>query len=85
MNDKLKVTVFRENNNVYGNPVYRVYPENFSYMKVDSVNYNNVKKGYWKLVSYNIKESINDLLKELEEKGVKPNKDYYNSFKINRI
>lgn len=56
----------RVKNDVYGNPLYRVYPVNFSFVHLSYTykNYEkfNGEKSYYLLQSYNIETSIENLI-----------------------
>lgn len=62
----------RTQNDVYGNPLYKVMPVNFSWRKVYHA-YRNYKpsymhNGYYLLQSYNIHSDIQTLAEEIAEK-----------------
>lgn len=60
--------VRRVNNDIYGNPLYRVYPISFSFKPLTSVykNYRNTLKPYYLVKTYNIEQSLQEMFKELE-------------------
>lgn len=63
----------RVKNDIYGNPLYRVYPVNFSFRHNDFAyrNYENYYKGkgrYYLLQSYNIETDIENLINNMLEK-----------------
>lgn len=62
------VEVKRVKNDVYGNPLYRVYPISFSFKPLTTVykNYRNALKPYYLIQSYNIEQSLQEIFKELE-------------------
>lgn len=57
----------RVNNDLYGNPLYRVYPVNYSFRSVKGIYRNYTSKGYYLLQSYSIEESLAELLKQADE------------------
>ncbi|MGK4052074.1 hypothetical protein AB0Y53_21865 [Parabacteroides distasonis] len=66
----------RRGNDVYGNPLYRVYPINFSFKRLKSV-YRNYEKGageesYYLIQSYNILADIRDITNEVNAKNTFP-------------
>lgn len=60
--------VRRVNNDIYGNPLYRIYPISFSFKPLTKVykNYRNALKPYYLVKSYNIEQSLQEMFKELE-------------------
>lgn len=57
----------RVNNDVYGNPLYRVYPVNYYFKPVTGVYKNYTSKGYYLIQSYNIEDSLARLLEEADK------------------
>lgn len=61
----------RVNNDIYGNPLYRVYPINYSFKPLKSAyrNYKNGSEGvsYYLLQSYNIHTDLENLINEYLE------------------
>lgn len=69
----------RRGSDIYGNPLYRVYPINFSFKRLKSV-YRNYKKGaceesYYLIQSYNILADIRDIANEVNAKNTFPDFD----------
>lgn len=62
------VKVKRVKNDIYGNPLYRVYPISFLFKTLTNVykNYRNALKPYYLIQSYNIEQSLQEIFKELE-------------------
>ncbi len=62
------VEVKRVKNDIYGNPLYRVYPISFLFKPLTNVykNYRNSLKPYYLVQSYNIEQSLQEIFKELE-------------------
>lgn len=62
------VEVKRVQNDIYGNPLYRVYPISFSFKPLTNIykNYRNALKPYYLIQSYNIEQSLQEIFKELE-------------------
>lgn len=62
----------RVNNDINGNPLYRVYPVNFSFKHNDKAYRNYEKssgeKSYYLLQSYNIETDIENLINNMLEK-----------------
>lgn len=55
----------RVNNDMYGNPLYRVYPINFNF-KHNNLAYKNYEsKGYYLLQSYNIETDLARLVQNM--------------------
>ena len=57
----------RVNNDVYGNPLYRVYPVNYYFKPVTGIYRNYASKGYYLLQSYDIVGDLKDLLKQADD------------------
>ena len=69
----------RHGNDVNGNPLYKVYPINFSFKRLKSV-YRNYEKGAWEesyylIQSYNILADIQNIANEVNEKTTFPEFD----------
>lgn len=62
------VSFERINNDVYGNPLYRIYPVSFSFKRLNSVYRNYESKGYYLVQSYYIEHTLYEILSELDEK-----------------
>ncbi|WP_336682867.1 hypothetical protein [Enterococcus casseliflavus] len=79
MYENVIVSYKRVKNDIYGNPLYRVYPINFSFkpLKYAYRNYKNDTNGlsYYLLQSYNINTDIENLINEYLE-TVKDNKEF---------
>lgn len=88
-NGRVIVAYKRVNNDVNGNPLYRVYPFNYSFRRLDRVYRNYESKSYYLLQSYNIIADLHDLMKEanrfvcveledglLDEQGYRKEKAY---------
>ena len=63
------VEVKRVKNDIYGNPLYRVFPISFSFKPLTNVykNYRNALKPYYLVQSYNIEQSLQEIFKELHK------------------
>lgn len=89
-NGRVIVGYKRVDNDVNGNPLYRVYPINYLFRRLDKSVYRNYEsKGYYLLQSYNIIADLYDLMEEanrfvsvdlkeglLEEQGYRKEKAY---------
>ena len=69
----------RHGNDVYGNPLYRVYPINFSFKRLKSV-YRNYEKcygeeSYYLIQSYNILADIQNIANEVNSENTFPEFD----------
>lgn len=62
------VEVKRVQNDIYGNPLYRIYPISFLFKPLTCVykNYANTLKPYYLVKSYNIEQTLQEMFKELE-------------------
>ena len=56
------VSFERINNDIYGNPLYRVYPVNFTFRYNKQAYRNYESKGYYLLQSYYIEKDIAQLI-----------------------
>lgn len=69
----------RRGSDIYGNPLYRAYPINFSFKRLKSV-YRNYEKGGWEesyylIQSYNILADIQIIASEVNAKNTFPDFD----------
>ena len=69
----------RRGSDVYGNPLFRVYPINFSFKRLKNV-YRNYEKGDWEesyylIQSYNILADIQNIANEVNAKNTFPDFD----------
>lgn len=69
----------KRGSDVYGNPLYRIYPINFSFKRLKSV-YRNYEKGndeesYYLIQSYNILADIENIANEVNAKNTFPEFD----------
>lgn len=69
----------RRGSDIYGNPLYRVYPINFSFKRLKNV-YRNYEKGageesYYLMQSYNILADIKNIANEVNAKNTFPEFD----------
>ena len=69
----------RRGSDIYGNPLYRVYPINFSFKRLKSV-YRNYEKGAWEesyylIQSYNILADIKNIANEVNANNTFPEFD----------
>ncbi|QBZ69287.1 hypothetical protein [Enterococcus phage vB_EfaS_Ef2.2] len=69
----------RRGSDIYGNPLYRVYPINFSFKRLKSV-YRNYEKccgeeSYYLIQSYNILADIQNIANEVNAKNTFPEFD----------
>lgn len=61
------VSYERHGNDIYGNPLYKVYPVSFSMRKLPNVYKNYIASGYYLIQSYNILVDLYDLLEEIDK------------------
>lgn len=62
---KNAVTFERVKNDMYGNPLYRVYPVTYSFRRLKSVYRNYESKGYYLVQSYNILADCARIIEEV--------------------
>lgn len=63
-NGRVLVAYKRVNNDMYGNPLYRVYPVNYSFKRLSRAYRNYESKGYYLIQSYNIQSDLYKLMEE---------------------
>lgn len=66
------VTVRRHGNDIYGNPLYKVFPKSFCFFPLECVYINYPSKEYYLIQSYNLENDIINLLDEVENKKPVP-------------
>lgn len=66
-NGRVIVAYERVNNDMYGNPLYRIYPWNYSFKRIDSVYKNYESKGYYLIQSYNIESDLYSLMEKANQ------------------
>lgn len=87
LNRNILVEVKRVDNDLYGNPLYRVYPINFTQLKKLSTPIRrNFNKKYYLVQSYNIVDTLISLFNEMEKieyfKTIDPlEAEYLNGYK----
>jgi len=62
---KNAVAFERINNDIYGNPLYRVYPVTYSFRRLKNVYKNYESKGYYLVQSYNILDDCSRIIDEV--------------------
>ena len=63
-NGRVIMSYERVNNDMYGNPLYRVYPVNYSFKRLSRAYRNYKSKGYYLIQSYNIQSDLYELMEE---------------------
>lgn len=66
-NGRVIVAYERVNNDMYGNPLYRIYPWNYSFKHINSVYKNYESKGYYLIQSYNIESDLYSLMEKANQ------------------
>lgn len=64
------VEYIRHGNDIFGNPLYKIFPISFSFVKLSTVYKNYESKGYYLEQSYNIEADLIRILEEAEK--IKP-------------
>lgn len=63
-NGRVIMAYERVKNDMYGNPLYRVYPVNYSFKRLSRAYRNYESKGYYLIQSYNIQSDLYELMEE---------------------